>query len=126
MILIDTSIWIEFFRGNPDYTSEIILLLEEKKVLGLSCIFGELLQGAKDKKEQKILLDYWKCIRSEDQSGLFIKAGILSGQNKWTSKGVGLIDAAIVCSALYSNAQVWTLDKKLAALLPAHSLFQST
>ena len=51
MIIVDTSIWIEFFKGNTKVFEELKELLEKGNVLGVEWIFGELLQGARDKRE---------------------------------------------------------------------------
>jgi predicted nucleic acid-binding protein len=51
MIILDTSIWIEFLKNNSDYYSKVKDLLENRKVLAIECVFGELLQGAKSKRE---------------------------------------------------------------------------
>jgi len=40
MILADTSVWIEFFRGKPDYSSLMMGLIEEQKVRAIGCVFG--------------------------------------------------------------------------------------
>jgi predicted nucleic acid-binding protein len=46
VILIDTSIWIDFFRNNnPTLSNKVVELLENRSVIGISCVFGELLQG---------------------------------------------------------------------------------
>jgi hypothetical protein len=57
-IIVDTSIWVEFLKGNPVYFSLLQELLENQNVLTIDCIFAELLQGAKDKIERKIILSY--------------------------------------------------------------------
>ena len=51
MIILDTSVWIEFLKNNPEYFSKIEYLLENQQVLAVECIFGELLQGEKNKSE---------------------------------------------------------------------------
>jgi len=37
-------------------------LSENREVLAVECIFGELLQGAKNKQEKEIILDFWKYL----------------------------------------------------------------
>jgi hypothetical protein len=117
MILIDTSIWIEFLKAKSLYYDEVSNLLEENRVLALSCIFGELLQGAKNKRERTIIQDLWTYLPKVDEHHLFIKAGLESGIKKWTDKGVGLIDSVIITSARQTNAKIWTLDKKIQSIL---------
>ncbi len=53
-LIVDTSVWIEFFRGQADYHDALLPLIEQGKVLALECIFGELLQGARGERERLI------------------------------------------------------------------------
>ena len=123
MIVLDTSIWIEFLKKNPDIFPIIKSKLENQKVYGLEFIFGELLQGSKDIKEKNIIIEYWKNIPKINTDGIWIEAGILSSDNKLFAKGIGLIDCAIILSARRENAQVWSLDKKLNSLLKKEEKF---
>ena len=52
MIIIDTSIWIEFLRGNQPYFDQVSELIDNNDIIGLSPVFGELLQGAKNNNER--------------------------------------------------------------------------
>jgi predicted nucleic acid-binding protein len=54
MILVDTSVWIEFFRGNEPYFTKLKELIESSDVLAHEVVFGELLQTL-DKKILKLL-----------------------------------------------------------------------
>jgi predicted nucleic acid-binding protein len=51
MILVDTSIWIKFFRGNEPYFTKLKKIIESSDVLAQGVVFGELLQGCKNKTE---------------------------------------------------------------------------
>jgi len=117
MIVIDTSIWIEFLKHNHQYFPEVKNLLEKQRVLAVECIFGELLQSAKNKRERELLVHYWENLPKCSDKNIWIEAGIFSSENKLFSKGVGLIDCAIIISARKSSSQVWSLDKKLNSLL---------
>lgn len=117
MILIDTSIWIEFLKVRPPYYDQVSELLEENRALALSCIFGELLQGAKNKRERTIIKDLWTYLPKIDERHLFIEAGLESGTKKWLDKGIGLIDSVIITCARQTDAQIWTLDKEIQGIL---------
>ena len=123
MILADTSIWIEFFQKDPLVFSDFKLLLEKGQILSVDCIFGELLQGAKNARERNIINNYWTAIAHVTVPDLFIKAGIFSSENKMTTKGVGLIDCVIVVAARSVDAKVWTLDKKLVNILKPGEIY---
>ena len=117
MIILDTSIWIEFLKNNPECYSKVKDLLENRKVLAIECIFGELLQGAKSKREIEIISLYWGNLPKAIIENGWIEAGKYSSTNKLTSIGVGIIDSFIIVTARKVNASIWSLDKKLNSLL---------
>lgn len=123
MILIDTSVWIEFFKGQPSIFSTVTSLLESQSTIAAECVFGELLQGVKDARERALVLDYWGNLPKRDEAGIWIEAGLMSAENKWVSKGVGLIDAVLLCLARKNHVKIWTLDKKLLAVMNATEKF---
>jgi len=118
MIVADTSVWIEFLRGDPRFVPQVTELLERRQILGVECVFGELLQGAKATRETRIITDYWHHLPHARLEEALILAGSYSQQNSLVSRGVGLIDAVIVVTAIHAQALVWTLDRKLRAVLP--------
>ena len=124
MIILDTSIWIEFLKANPEYYSQIAQLLEKKEVLAVECVFGELLQGIKSDREKSLVSGFWKYLPKIDSSGLFIEAGLYSNKNKLFDKGVGLIDSLILVHALKLQISIWTLDKKLLKIIPKEHIFK--
>jgi len=123
MILVDTSIWIEFLKRNEEVFTIMQQKLERREILVAECIIGELLQGAKDEHEQKIITSYWECLPKMNESGIWIEAGAYSGRNKLISKGIGLIDVVILMIARRTNSKIWTLDKKLLGLLKKNEMF---
>ena len=76
MILADTSIWIEFLKNHNPYYTTLRNMLENQNVLTLECVFGELLQGAKNIHETKIITSYWNNLPKPPQP-LLAKAGLL-------------------------------------------------
>jgi predicted nucleic acid-binding protein len=119
MILVDTSVWIDFFRqSDPSIDNTLSDLLENNEVVALSAVFGELLQGAKNKEEEKIILEFWEYLPKIEEEELLIEAGKLSREHKFITKGVGLLDCCIMVACKLNNLQVWSLDKKL---IEAHS-----
>lgn len=124
MILVDTSVWIEFLRGKPNFVNIMARLIEENQIAAVECIFGELLQGAKGAREKNILTGYWAELPKIDESEIWIEAGLLSLKGKWITKGVGLIDLAIVSAARKNELAIWTLDKKLKTVLGHDEIFE--
>ncbi|MEI7616464.1 MAG: PIN domain-containing protein [Actinomycetota bacterium] len=113
-IIADTSVWIEFLKNNESVFSILKDRLENQEIAAVECVFGELLQGVKNNKEQKIILSYWKSLPKLNETGIWIKAGAFSSENKMSDKGVGLIDCVIIVLAKENNLKIWTLDKKLS------------
>jgi predicted nucleic acid-binding protein len=116
MTILDTSIWIEYFKKNEDYKLIIDNLLREKKVLAFDFIFGELLQGAREHEKSKII-SLWEILPKANISGIGFYAGKYSMENKLWDKGVGLIDCAIIYTTIESKSLLWTLDKKILSFL---------
>jgi predicted nucleic acid-binding protein len=60
MYLVDTSIWIDFFRGIKNNSQKQFLeILDQQLPLGLTpVIFQEVLQGARTLKDFKMLQEY--------------------------------------------------------------------
>jgi predicted nucleic acid-binding protein len=123
MVIPDTSIWIDFFRKKPDVFLKMKELLENRAILAVECIFGELLQGCKDKEEIDVVKGYWQNLPKVDQYSSFIEAGEISAMEKFLSKGVGLIDAVLIVSLRKTKSQIWTLDKKLLSVLSKEEIY---
>ena len=119
MTIVDTSVWIDFLKGSKDVGRVLKRLLERREVLGLSIVFGELLQGARNKREQETIDGFWRNLPKIDESGLLIEVGLLSSEYKLFTKGVGLLDCAILVAAIREDAEIWTFDKKLIKAIEA-------
>ena len=65
MILVDTSVLIDFFKGiQNDPSLSLKEIIRQQIPFGIaSVVYQELLQGAKNKKEYKILDEYLSCQR---------------------------------------------------------------
>jgi predicted nucleic acid-binding protein len=114
VIVFDTSIWIEYLRGKDKSVVETSTqYLNDDRVIALSPVFGELLQGAKGPKEESDILTFWQSLPKHDEENLMIRAGLLSLRNKLWGKGVGLIDASILYAALEAGFEIWSKDDNL-------------
>jgi len=123
MIILDTSVWIAFFKKQPAVFQQARTLIEDGEVLAIECVFGELLQGARNRREGDTILAFWNHLAKFDEQGIWIEAGKYSGENRLLSKGVGLIDAVLIVSALRMKAKIWTFDRKLLAVLGSEIVF---
>jgi predicted nucleic acid-binding protein len=123
MIILDTSIWIEHLKNNPQFFPKVCILLESREVLAVECVFGELLQGVKNKTEKETIKKFWTHLPKEYFKNIIIEAGEYSSTNKLLDQGVGLIDAIILMHGIKSNAKIWTLDNKFLRVIPDEFIY---
>ncbi len=62
MILIDTSVWIEFFKQKEPFNKDIRSLLEAHVVAAIEPVFAELLYGVRNRREREIVQSYWQVL----------------------------------------------------------------
>ena len=118
MVICDTSVWIEYFRGKNPYFDSVSALLSRREIIGLECVFGELLQGVMEKRERKVILECWDSLPKLSEAGLWLAAGEYAAIHRVSARGVGLVDAAIAVATLQTGSLLWTLDRTLAAVMP--------
>lgn len=125
-IIVDTSVWKEYFRGNKIYFDFIQKSLEKNEIKTIELIFAELMQGALDKRETGVLKSYFELIPKAEIENLCILAGEFSRKEKLISKGIGLIDACIITATIHSDSKLWTLDKKILKFVDSRYLFYNS
>jgi predicted nucleic acid-binding protein len=123
-IIFDTSVWIEYFKGNDAYFDTCRQFIEKGTVKTIELIFAELLQGARNKKEVETIKAYYQLIPKPEIVHLYLLAGEYSQKEKLTGKGIGLIDACIITATIASNSRLWTLDKKIKTFLNEKYLYK--
>ena len=111
MTVVDTSVWIEYLKGNREIGRVLDQMLVNREVMAVSAVFGELLQGAGNNRERTFIMGFWENLPSATETGIFLKAGNLSFEYKLFAMGVGLIDCYILAFALENDCAIWTLDK---------------
>ncbi len=126
MILVDTSIWIEFLKSNPDFIDEMELLLENKNVITIEPIFAELLFGSRSGKERNTILSYWKVLpRIKFIEGSFLESADFANKNNYHKVGIGLVDTILIKATIKNNYKIWTKDKKILNNLVKQFLYKS-
>lgn len=112
MILVDTSAWISFLKKtDPQIVDIIKMQVKWSEIYAVSAVFGELIQGIKNKLERDIIIILWENLPKVDEEDLFIRAEHISNNYKLFSIGVGLCYILAACAD--NNMALWTLDKKL-------------
>ncbi len=123
-VLVDTSVWIEFLKGNQDFFAPMIDLMEKGEIYSLELIFAELLQGVKNTRELNLIKDFYRQLRILDQPGLIFESGDFSRKAGLINRGIGLIDTVIIHSAERFGLEIWTLDKKILSFLGGAGVYQ--
>ncbi len=112
-ILIDTSVWIEYFRSKSSLIAEKVdRILDEGEVCVPKIVIAELMQGAKSTKELSIIGDFIKAFTVIDQrEDTWIKAGRLSYNLKKKGMKIHLLDCYIAVIARENGCKIFTLNR---------------
>ncbi len=112
-ILIDTSVWIEYFRSKSSLIAEKVdRILDEGEVCVPKIVIAELMQGAKSTKELSIIGDFIEAFTVIDQrEDTWIKAGRLSYNLKKKGKKIHLLDCYIAVIARENGCKIFTLNR---------------
>ena len=112
MILVDSSVWIDFFSSSPGKAGrELRRMIEESEPFALTgVVISDILQGlTRDVAEIEQFLAQWDVLEPTGFQTYRTAAAIF---RKARSKGIALttIDALIAAIALEHRASVFTLD----------------
>lgn len=120
MILADTSVWINHFRGLEPGLAP---LLTEDQVLIHSFVIGELSLGHLTHRRQ-VLHDLRSLPRipmaTDEEVFVWVEKRRLFG------KGMGWVDAHLLLSCLLNGVELWTDDKTLLAAARASGVKSHT
>jgi predicted nucleic acid-binding protein len=111
MILVDTSVWVDFFRGAPA-ARRLRALLEDGEVLVHPWVIGELALGHLGRSRRAVIDDLSVLPAAPILSDLEVRAMI--DARGLAGSGIGWVDAQLIASSLVDGAGLWTLDRKLA------------
>ncbi len=116
-VVVDTSVWIEFFRKHDPYYGIVSRLIDDEQVYCCGIIIAELMQGAKSDKELAILDDFLRVFPFIPETPqLWAAAGKLAFQLRRKGLTVGLSDCYIAVAAASCHAPVATLDSHFQLL----------
>ena len=117
-VLIDTSAWIDFFRGKEPCRGAILRLMEEEgRFCCVGLVLAELMQGAKSDKELAVIEDFIHVFDFLPESPeLWEKAGRLAYRLRRAGKTVGLSDCCIAVASARAKASLLMLDGHFAPM----------
>ena len=114
MILVDTSVWVDFWRQRAS-TDALASLIEDQLVLTHDLVIAELAVGnlGPASVRDEILTGLARLPKAP-AADLGEVLAIIK-QEALERRGLGAIDVHLLASARMARALVWTADKALAA-----------
>jgi predicted nucleic acid-binding protein len=112
-ILIDTSVWIEYFRNQSAVLVDLVAqAANSREICVPRVVLAELMQGAKSEKELAVIEKFMGAFTILDQTEqTWLKAGRLSYELKRKGKNMNLTDCYIAVLALDNDCALLTMDK---------------
>ena len=111
MILVDTSVWIDFFRGRPGL-GRLAELIRDGSALVHPWVIGEIALGSLGARRAVILADLGLFpippVVPPEELLAFVEHHGLGGT------GLGLVDVQIMASARLAGVGLVTRDRRLA------------
>jgi predicted nucleic acid-binding protein len=114
VILVDTSVWVDFWRQRST-TDSLVGLIEEQLVLTHDLVIAELAVGNLGPAgvRDEILTGLARLPKAPAASLGEVLA--LIQQEQLERRGLGAVDVHLLASARMGHALVWTTDKALAS-----------
>ena len=121
-VLVDTSIWIDYFKKRESKTyDQVTPLLREDQAVYTGIIATELFKGARGEKELSILKTLFSNIRLvKEVEETYIKAGMI-GYHLAQGFNAGTVDLLISQIVIENDLMLFTKDqhfKKIAEMYP--------
>lgn len=110
--LIDSTIWIEFFKGQNNTINNLVLpLIDEDKIYYNGVILSELLVGASNKREFSFLESNFEGFRHlETDKNIFVKTAQMGFMLRRKGLTIPLTDLIIATHASHFGLTVVTAD----------------
>lgn len=126
-VLIDTSIWISYFRDNdPGLSERVADLLSSVEICVPKVVIAELMQGARTEKELGAIETFAEAFTIIDQTDRsWLQAGRLAYSLKRKGATVNLVDCYIAVLAKENRCAILSLDihfKEIRRVFPIELL----
>lgn len=111
-VIIDTSIWIPYFRrSDAEEKKQVDSLLEDGQAFLTGIILSEILQGTRNEKEFNLLRSLMSGLPFyETTFNTWVKAGHISGMLRRKGTLIPFSDSVIAALAMENDCLVYTLD----------------
>ena len=112
-ILIDTSVWIRYFKNeSASFSGTVDDILSKQEVFVPKIVIAELIQGSRSEREVSIIEDFANAFNIIDQKeDTWIKAGKISFSLRRKGRTVNLTDCYIAVTAQEHGCQIFSLDE---------------
>jgi len=122
MVMVDTSVWIEYFKSRPRIdTHKLDALILEVQVSTCLPIYAEVLSGQMNAQTRIIVEEIFKAMNvynlDWNQMDLWEKLSEMA-RRAFSNRipPCGLVDRMILGVCKEYDLQLWTIDKKLKTL----------
>ena len=119
MILVDTSAWVEFFRGREPVAGTVDDLLAANEVALCGPVLTELRRGLRHAQRSRVLPLLASCRELSQPGALWEEAGELGFALARRGATVKSIDLLVAVYALYHSVPVLTTDSDFAVIQKA-------
>ena len=111
MVLIDSSVWVDFLRSGHE--PQLVQLLGLQEVLTHEMVLGEVAMGSEDQRKNALQL---LPLLPMAQVAEHVEVMALVDQYRLYGRGVGYVDVHLLTTAvLQPGMLLWTRDKRLRA-----------
>lgn len=112
MVVVDTSVWIEYLRAPASGPGRALAaLLERREALITGVVITEVMQGVRSGPQRTAVANHLMYMPYEDlDKDGWLHAGELSAQLRQQGLTMGIADLVIAAVALQGAHEVYTLD----------------
>lgn len=116
-ILVDTSVWIEFFKKTSATGEVVSELLQRDQAWVAGIVLFELVQGAKSEVEKELIISQLSKLNYIEMSiPHWLRAGELAKAMKKKGLTLPISDILLATIALEYNLSIFTLDKHFESI----------
>jgi predicted nucleic acid-binding protein len=112
-VLVDTSVWIAYFRNtSPELSQKLEELMSDSEVCIPRIVIAELIQGSKSDREISTIENLADAFVVIDQTeATWVEAGKLAYKLKKKGQTINLADCYIASIAQEQGCDIFTLDQ---------------
>jgi predicted nucleic acid-binding protein len=122
VVLVDTSIWVEFLdRNNPSVRGNLETLLRRGEVATTGLVLAELCHGCRSSQQGRVLLQAMEpLVYLEADRHSWLRAGEIAADCGARRTPVGTGDCLLAALAMRVGAAIFTLDHDFERIPRVH------